>query len=66
VYSDSLGRNITAINDTETYLEDNEDVNLEINREKPKHMFLSHHQNIEQNYNIRILCPLKIWQSSSI
>jgi hypothetical protein len=39
---------------TETLLEANRDIGLEINAEETKYMIMSHHQNSGQNQNIRI------------
>jgi hypothetical protein len=44
----------TIKENTETFLEANRDIGLEINAEKTKYMILSHHPNSGQNQNIRI------------
>jgi hypothetical protein len=49
--SDSVN---TIKGDTKTLLEASRDIGLEINAEKTKHMFMSHHPNSEQNQNISI------------
>jgi hypothetical protein len=57
-YADSvnlLGDNIDTIKKNTEYLIDaSKEVGLEINVEKSKYMLLSHHQNVEQNRNIKI------------
>jgi hypothetical protein len=58
VYADDvnlLGNSIYAMKDnTESLLEANRDVGLEINAEKTKYMIISHHLNSGQNQTIRI------------
>jgi hypothetical protein len=50
-----LGDSINTIKDnTESFLEVNRDVSLEMNAEKTKYMIISHHPNSGQNQNIRI------------
>jgi glutaredoxin-related protein len=50
-----LGDSINIIKEnTETLLEVSKDIGLEINAEKAKYMIMSHHPNLEQNWNIRI------------
>jgi hypothetical protein len=51
-----LGDNIYAIKkNTETLIDANKEVGLEINAEKTKYMLLSHHQNVGQNRDIKIV-----------
>jgi hypothetical protein len=58
VYADDvhlLGDNIdTTKKNAETLIDASKEVGLEVNAEKTKYMFLSRHQNAEQNYNINI------------
>jgi hypothetical protein len=58
VYADDvnlLGDSISTIKEnTETLLEANGDVGLEMNAEKTKYMIMSRHPNSRQNQNIRI------------
>jgi hypothetical protein len=58
VYADDvnlLGGSINSIKEnTETFLEVNGDIGLEINAKKTKYMIVSHHMNSGQNENIRI------------
>jgi hypothetical protein len=58
VYADDvnlLGDSVNTINEnTETLLEANRDIGLEINAEKTKYMTMSLYPNSEQNQNIRI------------
>jgi hypothetical protein len=50
-----LGHNIDAIKkNTETLIDGSKEVGLEVNPEKTKYVLLSHHQNAEQNYDIKI------------
>jgi hypothetical protein len=50
-----LGDNIATINkNTETLIDASKDVGLEINTEKTKSMLLSLHQNVGQNYDIKM------------
>jgi hypothetical protein len=50
-----LGDNIDTINkNTETLTDASKEVGLEINVEKTKYIFLSHHQNAGQNRDIKI------------
>jgi hypothetical protein len=50
-----LGDSINTIKEnTETYLEANRNIDLEINAEKTKYMIISCHPNSGQNQNIRI------------
>jgi hypothetical protein len=44
----------TAKKDTETLTDASKEVGLEINVEKTKYMLLSHHQNVGQNWDIKI------------
>jgi hypothetical protein len=41
-------------NNTETSTEASKAVGLEVNAEKTKYMLLSHHQNAEQNHDLKI------------
>jgi hypothetical protein len=58
VYADDvnlLGDNIDTIKkNTEALIGASKDVDLEVSTEKTKYMLLSHHQNAEQNHNIKI------------
>jgi hypothetical protein len=50
-----LGDNIgTVKNNTETLFGDSKEVSVEVNTEKAKCMLLSHHQNAEQNCNVKM------------
>jgi hypothetical protein len=50
-----LGSSINTMKEnTETLLEASRDVDVEINAEKTKYVIMSHHENLEQNQNIRI------------
>jgi hypothetical protein len=50
-----LGDNIDTIKkNTETLMDANKEVGLEINAEKTKYMLLSRRQNVGQNQNIKI------------
>jgi hypothetical protein len=50
-----LGDNIDTINkDTETLIDASREVDLETNVEKPKYKLLAHHQNADQNCEIKI------------
>jgi hypothetical protein len=50
-----LGDNIDTINkNTETLIDASKEVDLEVNVEKTKRMLLSHHQNVVQNWEIKI------------
>jgi hypothetical protein len=40
---------------TETLIDASKEIGLEINAEKPKHMFVSRHQNLGQNRDINIV-----------
>jgi hypothetical protein len=49
-----LGDNLDTINEnTETLMDDSKEVGLEINVEKPKYIFISHHQNGGLNQDIK-------------
>jgi hypothetical protein len=58
VYADDvnlLGNNKDTIKkNTQTLIDANEEVGLEVNTEKTKYMLLSHHQNSGQNHDIKI------------
>jgi hypothetical protein len=50
-----LGNNIDDIKkNTESLIDANEEVCLEVNAEKTKYMLLSHHQNAGQNHNVKV------------
>jgi hypothetical protein len=50
-----LGSDVDTIREnTETLLEANSDVGLEINAEMTKYVIMSHHPNSGQNQNIRV------------
>jgi hypothetical protein len=50
-----LGDNVDTIKkNTETLIDASEEVGLEINVEKTKYMFLSRHQNVGQNIEMKI------------
>jgi hypothetical protein len=50
-----LGDSVNTIKEnSETFLEDSRDIDLEINAEKTKYMIMSRHPNSGQNQNIRI------------
>jgi hypothetical protein len=54
-YANLLGDNIDTINaSTETLIDANKEVGLEINIEKTKYILLSRYQNVGQNRNIKI------------
>jgi hypothetical protein len=44
----------TIKKNTQTLTDASKDVSLEVNAEKTKHMLLSHHQNAEQNHDIKV------------
>jgi hypothetical protein len=58
VYADEVnlpGDNINTINkNTETLIDPNKEVGLEVNAEKSENMFSFHHQNSGQNHDIKI------------
>jgi hypothetical protein len=58
IYADDINLLVNSINtikdNTKTLLEASRDVGLKINAEKTKYMITSHHQNSDQNQNIRI------------
>jgi hypothetical protein len=63
-----LGDNIdTTKKNTENVIDASTEVGLEVNAEKTKYLFLSHHQNAGQNYEMKIAngC-FQMWQSSDI
>jgi sorting nexin-29 len=49
-----LGDNIDTIKNTETSIDANKEVGLEVNTEKTKYMLVSHDQNADQNQDIKI------------
>jgi hypothetical protein len=54
-----LGDNIDTINKSiETLVDANKEIGLQINVEKTKYIFLSHHQTAGQNQNIKIVNSL--------
>jgi hypothetical protein len=59
VYADDvnlLGESVNTIKgDTESFLEANRDIGLEINAEKTKYMIMSRHPNSGHNQNIKIV-----------
>jgi hypothetical protein len=59
VYADDvnpLGDNINTIKrNTKALIDARKEVGLEVNTEKTKYIFLSHHQNAGKNRNIRIV-----------
>jgi hypothetical protein len=65
-----LDENINTIKkNTETLLEASRKVSLEVNTEKCKYMFMSHHKNTWQNHNLMIadeslknVAKLKYWK----
>jgi hypothetical protein len=63
-----LGDNIVTIKkNTETLIDPSKEVGLEINVEKTKYMLLCHHQNVGQNWDIKIATNrLKMCRSSNI
>jgi hypothetical protein len=62
-----FGRNINTIRNTETVLQANEEVGLEINTKKTKYMCMSHHQNTGQSHRLVVANVFqKMWQSSDI
>jgi hypothetical protein len=49
-----LGDNINTIKkNTEAIIDTSKEVSIEVNKEKTKHMLISHHQYTGQNYNIK-------------
>jgi hypothetical protein len=58
VYADDrnlLSHDIDTIKEnTRTLIDASKEVGLEVNTEKTKYMLLSHHQNVEQNHNLKI------------
>jgi hypothetical protein len=51
-----LGNNADTINkNTETFINASKEIGLEIKAEKIKYMLLSHHQNVGQNRDIKIV-----------
>jgi hypothetical protein len=58
VYADDvnlLGDNIDTIKkNTQTLIDASKDVYLEVNTEKTKYTFLSHHQNAGLNYDMKV------------
>jgi hypothetical protein len=49
-----LGDNIDVKKNTETLIDASKEIDLEINREKPKNILLSCHQNVGRNQDIKI------------
>jgi hypothetical protein len=71
VYDDDvniLGDNIDTIKEsTQTLIDANTEVGLEVNTEKTEYMLVSRRQNLGQNDDIKIGTDyLKMWQSSDI
>jgi hypothetical protein len=57
VYTDDvniLGENINTVNKNRALMEASTETGLEVNTEKSKYMFMSHHGNTGQNHNFLI------------